>query len=68
MSEWKKVKLGEILQIKKGDYITKKEAQEGIYPVILGGKEPAYYIDKNNHTGKAIVRHQKAKKSCQRFA
>ena len=55
MSEWKKVKLGEILQVKKGDYITKKEAREGIYPVILGGKEPAYYIDKYNHTGKAIV-------------
>ena len=55
MSEWKKVKLGDILQIKKGEYITKKEAHDGIYPVILGGKEPAYYIDKYNHTGKAIV-------------
>ena len=55
MSEWKNVKLGDILQIKKGDYITKKDAREGIYPVILGGKEPAYYIDKYNHTGKAIV-------------
>ena len=55
MSEWKKVKLGDILQVKKGEYITKKEAKEGIYPVILGGKEPAYYIDKYNHTGKAIV-------------
>lgn len=48
-------KLGEILQIKKGDYITKKEAKEGVYPVILGGKEPAYYIDRYNHVGKAIV-------------
>jgi len=55
MSEWKKVKLEDILQVKKGDYITKKEAREGIYPVILGGKEPAYFIDKYNHTGKAIV-------------
>ncbi len=55
MSEWKKVKLGEILQVKKGEYITKKEAKEGIYPVILGGKVPAYYINKFNHTGKAIV-------------
>ena len=53
--EWKKIKLGDILQIKKGEYITKKDANEGIYPVILGGKEPAYYIDKYNHTGKAIV-------------
>ena len=55
MSEWKKVKLGEMLLVKKGDYITKKEAKEGKYPVILGGKEPAYFIDKYNHTGKAIV-------------
>lgn len=55
MSNWQKVKLGDILQVKKGDYITKKEAREGIYPVILGGKEPAYFIDKYNHTGKAIV-------------
>ena len=55
MSGWKKVKLGEMLLVKKGDYITKKEAKEGKYPVILGGKEPAYFIDKYNHTGKAIV-------------
>ena len=48
-------KLGEILYVKKGEYITKKEANEGIFPVILGGKEPAYYIDRYNHTGKAIV-------------
>ena len=53
--DWKKVKLGDVLQVKKGDYITKKEAKEGVYPVILGGKEPAYYIDRYNHTGKAIV-------------
>lgn len=55
MTEWRKVKLGDMLLVKKGDYITKKEAKEGIYPVILGGREPAYYIDRFNHTGKAIV-------------
>ena len=47
--------LGEILEVKKGAYITKKDAKEGPYPVILGGREPAYYIDRFNHTGKAIV-------------
>lgn len=47
--------MGDILQVKKGEYITKKDSNEGIYPVILGGREPAYYIDKYNHTGKAIV-------------
>lgn len=53
--DWKKIKMGDILQVKKGEYITKKDSNEGIYPVILGGREPAYYIDKYNHTGKAIV-------------
>ena len=50
-----KTLLGAIINIKKGSYITKKEATEGPYPVILGGQEPAYYIDKYNHTGRAIV-------------
>lgn len=53
--KWEKVKLGEIIEIKKGAYITKKDSKEGPYPVILGGREPAYYIDTFNHTGKAIV-------------
>lgn len=52
---WKHKKLGDVIVIKKGTYITKKEAREGPYPVILGGKEPAYYIDRFNHDGKAIV-------------
>lgn len=53
--EWKKVKLGEFFTVKKGQAITKKNSNEGPYPVILGGREPAYYIDRYNHTGKAIV-------------
>ena len=52
---WKRVKLEDIIEIKKGTYITKKESKEGPYPVILGGQEPAYYIDTYNHVGKAIV-------------
>ncbi len=51
----KEVNLSEIIEVKKGKYITKKETIEGPYPVILGGREPAYYINKYNHTGKAIV-------------
>ena len=43
---WDKAKLSDIIVIKKGAYITKKESKEGPYPVILGGQEPAYYIDK----------------------
>lgn len=53
--KWEKVRLGDIIEIKKGSYITKKDSKEGPYPVILGGQEPAYYIDRFNHTGKAIV-------------
>ena len=42
-------------KILRGEYITKKESRPGNVPVILGGQEPAYYIDRANHTGKAIV-------------
>lgn len=52
---WEKAKLGDIIKIQKGKAITKKDSKEGPYPVILGGREPAYYIDQYNHTGKAIV-------------
>lgn len=47
--------LGESCNIIKGEYITKKETTAGNIPVILGGQEPAYYIDKSNHEGKGIV-------------
>lgn len=47
--------LSEIIEVKKGQYITKKDSVKGPYPVILGGREPAYYINRFNHTGKAIV-------------
>lgn len=53
--KWEKVKLKDIITIKKGDYITKREAKIGSYPVILGGQEPAYYVDRFNHIGKAII-------------
>ena len=52
---WTQTNLGEIINISKGKAITKKDSKEGPYPVILGGREPAYYIDKYNHTGKAVV-------------
>lgn len=52
---WERHILGELIYIKKGKSITKKDSKAGPYPVILGGREPAYYIDQFNHTGKAIV-------------
>ena len=39
----------------RGEYITKKESKEGNIPVILGGQEPAYYIDKFNHCGEIVA-------------
>lgn len=51
--EWKKI--SDICAIIKGEYITKKDTVPGTIPVILGGQEPAYYINKFNHEGKAIV-------------
>ena len=41
--------------LSRGEYITKKDSVPGNIPVILGGQEPAYYIDRYNHTGQAIV-------------
>lgn len=38
--KWKNSTIGDIADIKKGGYITKKEAKQGIYPVILGGQKP----------------------------
>jgi type I restriction enzyme, S subunit len=39
----------------RGDYITKKDTHSGNIPVILGGQEPAYFIDKANHEGEIVV-------------
>lgn len=41
--------------LSRGEYITKKDSVPGNIPVILGGQEPAYYVDRYNHTGQAIV-------------
>lgn len=49
------LKIGDIANVFRGEYITKKDVPGGDIPVILGGQEPAYYISKANHTGEAIV-------------
>ncbi len=43
------------MDVFRGEYITKKDSIPGDIPVILGGQEPAYYIDRSNHTGDAVV-------------
>lgn len=47
--------LGEIADVFRGEYITKKSTHDGDVPVILGGQEPAYYIDRSNHDGEIVV-------------
>jgi type I restriction enzyme S subunit len=39
----------------RGEYVTQKGSHAGNIPVILGGQEPAYFIDKSNHTGEIVV-------------
>ena len=51
----KKIPLSQIANVFRGEYITKKGQKEGNIPVILGGQEPAYYIDKSNHDGVIVV-------------
>lgn len=47
--------LSDVSVMFRGEYITKKDAHIGNVPVILGGQEPAYYIDKSNHDGEIVV-------------
>ena len=49
------MELGDVVKVFRGEYITKKDTKEGSVPVILGGQEPAYYIDRANHIGEVVV-------------
>ncbi|MBK2356179.1 restriction endonuclease subunit S [Francisella hispaniensis] len=40
---WEEVKLGDLIEPKKGKNITKKQAKGGDYPVVAGGLEPSCY-------------------------
>ena len=51
----KKTPLKDVTNVVRGEYITKKEVEEGCIPVILGGQNPAYYINKSNHEGEIVV-------------
>ncbi|MCK8622731.1 restriction endonuclease subunit S [Prevotella sp. E13-27] len=48
-------KLGEVCVMQRGTSMTKKNAVEGDIPVISGGKEPAFYINKSNREGETIT-------------
>ncbi len=51
--EWKT--LGECTIMQRGTSITQKTATNGVYPVIAGGKKPAYYCDSFNREGETIT-------------
>ena len=51
--EWKP--LGEVAAFKRGAVITKKTADEGVYPVVSGGQRPAYYVNQFNREGETIT-------------
>ena len=50
-----RVMLEEAADLFRGEYITKNGTTSGSIPVILGGQEPAYYIDRANHEGEIVV-------------
>lgn len=52
---WEVKRLGEIVEIRKGQLITESTRVNGNIPVIAGGKTPAYYHNKSNRNGKTIT-------------
>jgi type I restriction enzyme S subunit len=52
---WEVKKLGEVVNIRKGQLITDSTRVNGNVPVIAGGKTPAYYHNKANRNGKTIT-------------
>ena len=53
--EWEVKKLGDVVEIRKGQLITEKTVVFGEIPVIAGGKKPAYFHNESNRTGKTIT-------------
>ena len=49
------VNISDVVTVFRGEYITKKDTSTGLIPVILGGQEPAYFIDKANHEGEIVT-------------
>lgn len=54
-AEWKVKRLGDVVEIKKGDLITSETMHPGNIPVVAGGKQPAYYHDVPNRHGRTIT-------------
>jgi type I restriction enzyme S subunit len=53
--EWEVKKLGDVVQIKKGQLITSSTLIPGNIPVIAGGKQPAYLHASANRFGRTVT-------------
>lgn len=52
---WEAKKLGDKIQVKKGNNVTKDTIIDGLIPVVAGGLEPAYYHNLANTTFPVIT-------------
>ncbi|OGP81907.1 MAG: hypothetical protein A2V87_02670 [Deltaproteobacteria bacterium RBG_16_58_17] len=52
---WEEKRLGNVVEIRKGQLITEKDSAPGSIPVIAGGKKPAYFHNLANRTGKTVT-------------
>lgn len=52
---WTPSRLVQLAEFKRGKTITKKDAIEGVIPVVAGGLEPAYYCNKSNTAERVIT-------------
>jgi len=53
--EWEVKRLGDVVQIKKGQLITSSTLMSGDIPVIAGGKQPAYFHASANRFGRTVT-------------
>ena len=53
--EWAAKRLGDVVEITKGELITEKDALPGNIPVIAGGKKPSYFHSRPNRSGKTVT-------------
>ena len=47
--------LGDVTFMERGTSLTQKSAETGKYPVISGGREPAFYCNRFNRSGETIT-------------
>ncbi len=53
--EWEVKRLGEVVEVRKGQLITGGTKSMGDIPVVAGGKQPAYYHNVANRQGRTIT-------------